>query len=50
MIQSLFPLLVNAPYRRSVTIGEATHFVLWEKNRGQLFDEVQLFLEGPNSR
>lgn len=43
MTQALFSLLVNAPYRRSVTIGEATHFVLWEKNRGQLFEEVQLF-------
>jgi len=50
MVQALFPLLVNAPYKRSVTIGEGTHFVLWEKNRGQLFEEVQLFLEEPHSR
>ena len=34
----------------SVTIGEGTHFVFWEKNRRQLFDEVQLFLEEPGSR
>jgi pimeloyl-ACP methyl ester carboxylesterase len=50
MAQTLFPLLVNAPYKRSVTIGEGTHFVFWEKSRRQLFDEVQLFLEEPGSR
>jgi hypothetical protein len=26
-------------------IGDATHTVIMEKNRMQLFDEVQLFLE-----
>jgi len=50
MAQTLFPLLVNAPYKRSVTIGEGTHIVFWEKSRRQLFDEVQLFLEEPGSR
>jgi len=49
MAQTLFTLLVNAPYKRSVTIGEGTHFVFWEKSRRQLFDEVQLFLEEPSS-
>jgi pimeloyl-ACP methyl ester carboxylesterase len=48
MVQGLFSLLVNVPSKRSVTIGEGTHFVLWEKNRTQLFDEVQLFLEEPS--
>ena len=42
MAQGLFSLLVNVPSKR---IGEGTHFVFWEKNRMQLFDEVQLFLE-----
>jgi pimeloyl-ACP methyl ester carboxylesterase len=45
MLEALFPLLVNARYKRAVTIGEGTHSVMMEKNRGQLFDEVQLFLE-----
>ena len=45
MAQGLFSLLVNVSSKRSVTIGEGTHFVFWEKNRMQLFDEVQLFLE-----
>jgi pimeloyl-ACP methyl ester carboxylesterase len=45
MAQAMFPLLVNAPYKRSVTIGEGTHTVMMEKNRLQLFGEVQLFLE-----
>jgi pimeloyl-ACP methyl ester carboxylesterase len=45
MAQTLFPLLVNAPAKRYVTIGEGTHTVIMEKNRMQLFREVQLFLE-----
>ena len=47
MAETLFPLLVNAPYKRSVTIGEGTHSLMMEKNRLQLFGEVQLFLEEP---
>ena len=42
--QAVFGKLVNAPERRLVQIGEATHFVLLEKNRQQLYREVQEFL------
>jgi pimeloyl-ACP methyl ester carboxylesterase len=45
MAQSLFALLVNTPSKRMVEIGEGTHTVIMEKNRLQLFREVQLFLE-----
>jgi hypothetical protein len=36
------------PYKRFVEIGEGTHSVLLEKNRMQLFREVQLFLDDPS--
>jgi esterase/lipase len=45
MAQALFPKLVNADPKRLVVIGEGTHSVLMEKNRMQLFREVQLFLD-----
>ena len=45
MAQTLFPLLVNVPSKRLVVIGEGTHSVLAEKNRMQLFREVQLFFD-----
>ena len=45
MAQTLFPLLTNVPWKRYVMIGEGTHTVIMEKNRQQLFDEVQLFLQ-----
>lgn len=45
MAQTLFPLLVNAPTKRMVVIGEGTHVVATEKNRMQLFREVQLFFD-----
>jgi pimeloyl-ACP methyl ester carboxylesterase len=45
MAQMLFPLLKNAPVKRYVEIGEGTHTVIMEKNRLQLFHEVQLFLD-----
>jgi pimeloyl-ACP methyl ester carboxylesterase len=45
MSQALFPLLKNAPAKRYVEIGEGTHTVIMEKNRLQLFREVQLFLD-----
>jgi pimeloyl-ACP methyl ester carboxylesterase len=48
MAQALFPLLKNAPVKRYVEIGEGTHTVIMEKNRMQLFREVQLFLEERN--
>jgi alpha-beta hydrolase superfamily lysophospholipase len=45
MAHTLFPLLTSAPAKRLVMIGEATHTVIMEKNRMQLFNEVQLFLD-----
>lgn len=45
MAQTLFPQLVNAEPKRLVIIGEGTHAVMMEKNRMQLFREVQLFLD-----
>ena len=48
MAQALFPLLKNAPVKRYVEIGEGTHTVIMEKNRMQLFREVQMFLDEQN--
>jgi pimeloyl-ACP methyl ester carboxylesterase len=45
MAQNLFPKLTGAPYKRYVEIGEGTHTVIMEKNRMNLFREVQLFLD-----
>jgi len=45
MSRALFPLLVNAPEKRYVMIGEGTHTVMMEKKRLQLFREVQAFLD-----
>ncbi len=51
MAQAVFTQLKNTPWKRFVEIGEGTHTVLMEKNRMQLFREVQLFLDerGPSS-
>ena len=48
MAQAVFAKLARAPYRRRVEIGEGTHTVIMEKNRMQLFREVQLFLDEEN--
>jgi pimeloyl-ACP methyl ester carboxylesterase len=45
MTEALFPLLVNAPYKRMAVIAEGTHTVLLEKNRMELLNVVQQFLE-----
>lgn len=45
MAQTLFSNLKKTPWKRMVIIGEGTHSVVMEKNRLQLFREVQLFLE-----
>jgi esterase/lipase len=45
MAQTLFGLLVNAPWKRMVEIGQGTHTVIMETNRLQLFREVQMFLQ-----
>ena len=53
MAQTLFPLLTNAPAKKLVILGEGTHTIIMEKNRVQLFNAVQQFLEekfnGPRS-
>ena len=45
MLYAYFDKLVNAPYKRYVQIGEGTHTVIMEKNRMQLFEAVQQFLD-----
>ena len=45
MLHAYFAKLTNAPYKRYVEIGEGTHTVIMEKNRMDLFREVQLFLD-----
>ena len=43
--QALFDKLPSGPNKRLVEIGEGTHSVMLEKNRMQLFQEVQFFLD-----
>ena len=45
MVYGYFARLTNAPYKRYVQIGEGTHSLLMEKNRMQLFQAVQQFLD-----
>ncbi len=45
MARALFPLLIHAPEKRYVMIGEGTHMVFLERNRMHLFYEVQAFLD-----
>jgi pimeloyl-ACP methyl ester carboxylesterase len=45
MLHAFFAKLVNVPYKRYVEIGEGTHSVIMEKNRMQLFQVVQQFLD-----
>jgi pimeloyl-ACP methyl ester carboxylesterase len=45
MLYAYFEKLANAPYKRYVQIGEGTHTVMMEKNRMQLFQAVQQFLD-----
>ena len=45
MAQTVFAKLSSAPWKRLVMIGEGTHTVLMERNRMQLFREVQQFLD-----
>ena len=47
MARAVFDALTNAPIRRLVEIGEGTHAIFLERNRLQLFGEVQLFLDEP---
>jgi pimeloyl-ACP methyl ester carboxylesterase len=45
MAQEVFAKLVNSPLKRYVVIGEGTHAVSLEKNRMQLINQVQTFLD-----
>jgi pimeloyl-ACP methyl ester carboxylesterase len=45
MLHAYFAKLVNVPYKRYVEIGEGTHSIIMEKNRMQLFQAVQQFLD-----
>jgi alpha-beta hydrolase superfamily lysophospholipase len=45
MLYAYFAKLTKAPYKRYVEIGEGTHTVIMEKNRMQLFQAVQQFLD-----
>jgi pimeloyl-ACP methyl ester carboxylesterase len=45
MTQAYFKKLTNAPYKAWLEIGEGTHTVIMEKNRMQLFQGVQAFLD-----
>jgi pimeloyl-ACP methyl ester carboxylesterase len=48
--QGVFQALTNVPLKRMVVIGAGSHMVLIEKNREQLFREVQVFLDEDNPR
>jgi len=45
MATALFPLLTASPGKRLVMLGEGTHTMMLERNRGALFQAVQVFLE-----
>lgn len=45
MAQNVFAGLVNSPYKRYIEIGEGTHTIMLERNRMQLFEAVQQFLD-----
>lgn len=45
MLHAYFAKLTNTPYKRYVEIGEGTHTIIMEKNRMQLFEAVQQFLD-----
>ncbi|KAF3996127.1 alpha/beta hydrolase [Glaciimonas immobilis] len=45
MLHAYYAKLTNVPYKRLVEIGEGTHTIIMEKNRMQLFQAVQGFLD-----
>ena len=45
--RAIFTKLTNVPMKRLVEIGEASHLMMLERNRLQLFREIQLFLDEP---
>jgi pimeloyl-ACP methyl ester carboxylesterase len=46
MAQAILARLTSSPSKRLVIIGEGTHHLMLERNRGQMFREVQSFLDG----
>jgi pimeloyl-ACP methyl ester carboxylesterase len=48
LLYAYFARLTDTPYKRYVEIGEATHYVMIERNRMQLFEAVQQFLDEDN--
>ncbi len=47
MAETLFPLVVKAPWKRLAVLGGGTHAMLMERNRMLLYRTVQQFLEEP---
>jgi pimeloyl-ACP methyl ester carboxylesterase len=45
MATTIFPLLTASPGKRLVMLAEGTHTIVLERNRGALFQAVQVFLE-----
>jgi pimeloyl-ACP methyl ester carboxylesterase len=45
--RALFAQLTQVAAKRFIELGEASHLVMLERNRLQLFREVQLFLDEP---
>ncbi|MBV8151443.1 MAG: alpha/beta fold hydrolase [Candidatus Eremiobacteraeota bacterium] len=45
MTQAYWQKLTSVPYKRWVEIGGGTHTIMMERNRMELFREVQLFLD-----
>jgi pimeloyl-ACP methyl ester carboxylesterase len=45
MARTLFPLLVNSPSKSLIELAKGTHSVMMERNRFQLFEAVQAFLD-----
>lgn len=45
MAQAIMARLTQSPARRMVIVGEATHHLMLERHRLQMFREVQLFLD-----
>lgn len=45
MATTIFPLLTASPGKRCVLLAEGTHTMMLERNRGALYQAVQVFLE-----
>ena len=50
MAPTLFPLLADSPGKRLVMLAEGTHTIIMERNRGALFQAVQVFLEEASAK